>query len=507
MDFSLDVNPYFQILHNMIRQSDYDEESEQQAASINWVRENANTFRRVCARAEFGVIHVLFTYWDKHKTVPSLLVLNELLRGTQQNQTLLDIMTEYEKRRADLVQIPHLDLLVFLDQRKADYEKLKMGQILGTMVQITSGSIPDPDPKLKGKSWTGPRDAQKYFHEQMQKGIFLDDVQANGGVLADIIGGMEVEYDQAESDSKNNNLYIPTGIGPIDSHLGGLRRKELNGILGFVAQKKSTVLRTIGYEAALRGFRVLHIPLESDCKEEQNFYAIQHAEAFFKSGISKKRLDRAVLSEEEKAQLFRKVIPDFQASIGKNIIVYTPGATRAWADVRSIIERENDKEPIDLIMLDYLTLLSTPGNRDDIADKMAIVQDAKQLALNGNNGKGFCILTPVQGNRKGFEEAAERGGEWYTTGIAKYSELDKSLDNLFYVYFDDEMNSHNQMKMGSCKTRRDSNIPALFVSVNAVSGMVEKSNDLEGSGTVTAAKPDNKPTTLSPEIDDMRQYY
>jgi len=124
------------------------------------------------------------------------------------------------------------------------------------------------------------------------------------------------------------------------------------------------------------------------------------------------------------------------------------------------------------VQLEYLTMLATPGARDDIADKMAIIQDAKRLAMTANGGKGMCIVTPVQGNREGFDDAGEHDGAWSTNGIAKYSELDKSLDNCFYVYFDDEMNGQNRMKMGSCKTRRGFNIPSTMVLVDSKSGQV-----------------------------------
>jgi hypothetical protein len=386
---------------------------------------------------------------------------------------MLDVIGEYDKYAEELEVVPVLNLDMYLDQRKEDYEKFKLSRVFSIADQITVGSVQMTD---KEKTiYAGPRDALKFIHKAFQEGILLDDAPALGGLLADTAPQIIGRYDRLETDSKNNNLFIPTGISLIDNHLGGLRRKELNGVLGFTAQRKSGVVRTIGYNAAFSGFRVLHIPLESDYYEEETVYAVMHAQYHCNDNehsISKTRVDRALLSDADKALFFGKVIPDYQAKVAKNITVYSPGISRNWADVRAIIERETDKDPVDLVIIDYLTMLSTPGARDDIADKMAIIQDAKRLAMTANDGKGLCIVTPVQGNRKGYDDAGEHDGAWSTTGISKYSELDKSLDNCFYVYFDDEMNRQNRMKMGSCKTRRSFNIPATFVSVDAGSGRV-----------------------------------
>lgn len=503
-EFQLDARPYFQILHNLLRQHEIDYDPEQTALVVEWVRTNSAILRKVTTTAEFGVLMVFYTHWDKHKIAPDRKMMDELIHSKTQPKTLLDTMAEYDNHAEDLEQVPHLNLDMYLDQRKQDYEKYKLAKALDIASQITLSSVQMTD-KAK-TTYEGPRDAMKYLHERFQTGILIDDVPAQGGVLADTATKIRGRYDQNETDSKNNNLFIPTGIALIDNHLGGLRRKELNGVLGFVGQRKSGVVRTIGYKAARSGFRVLHIPLESDYDEEETVYAVMHAQ-FYCYGqdhtISKSRVDRAILTPEEKEKFFEEVIPDYQEIVARNITVYSPGVSRDWADVRAIIERENDKEPVDLVIIDYLTMLSTPGNRDDIADKMAIIQDAKRLAMTANEGRGMCIITPVQGNRKGFEDAGENEGAWTTTGIAKYSELDKSLDNLFYVYFDDDMNNQNTMKMGSCKTRRGFNIPSTFVAVETNSGMVlnEEVKDVQPASTGGGAKEPAKDQPMSQEID------
>lgn len=503
-DYQADAKPYFQIIHNLIRQGDLEYDPDHALASITWVREHAMTLRRICSKSESAILVLIYGYWDKYKTLPSVLVLNELISAQQKNQPLIDLMAEYAKYEPELQHVSPHDLHVYLDQRKDDWEKYQLLRAITVAGDIVVGSVPDA--RDKNKSYTGPRDALRYLHERVQSGILIDDVPARGGALSDTTASMRGDYAERLRDSVSHNLFIPTGIPLIDNHMGGLRRKEMNGILGFVGQRKSIILRTIGYNAARLGFRVLHIPLESDCSEEEIFYTVRHAECMLGDSdlntITKKKVDRALLTDEEHEAFFEGVIPDFQANVGGNLIVYTPGASRSWLDVKAIIERENDKNPVDLVLLDYFTMLSTPGNRDDIADKMMIIQDAKRLALTANDGRGLCILTPVQGNRSGYENAAANQGEWSTTGIAKYSELDKSLDNLFYVYFDNEMNLQNKMKMGSCKTRRDANIPASFVTVSDLSGMlIPDPDDQEVKMTG-----DKETKAMSPELAEFNDW-
>jgi hypothetical protein len=111
---------------------------------------------------------------------------------------------------------------------------------------------------------------------------------------------------------------------------------------------------------------------------------------------------------------------------------------------------------VDLVLIDYLTLLNDPTARDAQAAMTTIVQDAKQVALKANGGKGLAFVNPVQGNRKEYEDAQANDGAWETTGINQYSEL----DNCLYVFTSEEIAASSQLKMGSCKHRCGADIPA-----------------------------------------------
>ncbi|MGA7244569.1 MAG: hypothetical protein WBX19_15380 [Terracidiphilus sp.] len=82
------------------------------------------------------------------------------------------------------------------------------------------------------------------------------------------------------------------------------------------------------------------------------------------------------------------------------------------------------------------------------------------------------MLTPIQGNRDGYKDATANEGQWELTGIYKYSEIEKSLDNCFYTWFNDAMDRNNIMRMGTCKSRRNSLIRPTDVTIDKVSGLV-----------------------------------
>jgi hypothetical protein len=92
---------------------------------------------------------------------------------------------------------------------------------------------------------------------------------------------------------------------------------------------------------------------------------------------------------------------------------------------------------------------------------VALIQNAKQVA--------FKSREPLR------VRGSDRACRWDTTGIFMFSELDKSLDNCFYVYSSDELSAAGKLKIGSRKARRGANPPATFVDVDVTAGIVDVS--------------------------------
>jgi hypothetical protein len=476
-EHDLDQRPYFQLLHAMLREDGTDAEIDRTSRVMEWVLRTRHTIDRVCDRTEMQLIGILWEQFNLNKKTPTRDTMTMLIKSGQKPKALLDLLANYDKFVPDLKKLTHADMDVYLQVRTAEFEQNRLIRILENAKHIVTGGLVNPDNR-KGKEQlpdlVGTRDSMNYLMKKFQSGILVNDVRADGGLLSDFKDRIQVAYDKNKVAQLNGQLFIPTGIPLIDEHMGGLRRKELTGILGFVGQRKTAVLRTMGYNAAKAGFRVLHIPLESDFEDELTAYNLIHAHSGQYQGVGKltrRRYDAGELTDEEYNEFMSKIVDDFAEKVGNNLIVYDPKASRTWSDICAVIERENYINPLDLVLIDYLTLLGDPTARDAMAAKILMIQDAKQLTLNTGD-RGFAMVTPIQGNRKGYDEAQANDGAWETTGIHQYSELDKSLDNCLYVFTNDEISASGQIKMGSCKYRRGPNIPSTFVPINLSAGMV-----------------------------------
>ena len=135
-------------------------------------------------------------------------------------------------------------------------------------------------------------------------------------------------------------------------------------------------------------------------------------------------------------------------------------------------ELANQTTPIDLFFMDYLTLVSTNTVRDSKGEMEQNIKDAKQMALQFGNGRGVVFLTPIQGNRKGFEEAKATGGAWDMTGVNQYSEFDKSADLILSTFIDDAQWAESSITISSVKIRRAAPLPLFTVPVDSRVGLI-----------------------------------
>jgi len=487
-NLQIDPRPYFQLLHAMLRVSSSDAEIERTNRVMDWWMTNRKVVETVCTRDEMGLLAQVAKCWIDFKTTPTSVTLRTRVEGVPQPKVLFDLLDGYDKCEDYLQTLTHADMDLHLAERIKDYETLETVAMYTQAATIATGSIPNPaGTKFKPlPPLSGARDAQAYVAERMAKGILVNEVRPLGGKLGGN-GWRSIEQYRIDAIAKAaGKLTIPTGIAIIDEVMHGLHRREVTGVLGFGGQRKTAIVRTMAYNAAKAGFRVLHIPVETNYMEELIAYQIVHAHAqgtFHLPNISVSRRREIELTRQELNTFHGDVIPDFDAGVGENLRVFGLADDQyTWEAVRGIIVRENAKEPIDLVVVDYLTLIGDSSDRDHIQKVSAMVRDVKRLTLN-SPGDGFAFVTPIQGNRKGYEEAQENGGMWDTTGIFQYSELDKSMDNCLYVYTDDALAADGKLKLGSCKHRRGANLPSTFVEMHANSGMV----GLTKSGSFTVS--------------------
>jgi archaellum biogenesis ATPase FlaH len=462
---NLDPRLFFQIFHAMLRANSLADEAERSTRVLTWLSENLPTVSRVCERAQKNLLGIVYQHWLDHASAPSYTILESLVRKQDKPDAMIDLLKEYESIKSDLDEYDDMDMPALLAERKEDWEKAVIADLLRMAQQINKGA----------------RDAMAYIFEKLQQGALVDDQRAMGGSLRDNVEAVADSYNRTEIETHSGKLLIPTTFAEMDAVIGGLRRKHLVGILGFTGQRKSAVGRTIAYAAAEKGFRILHIPLESSAEEEFNIYGVMHSHhRNFANhplkGLSYKDFDNGAFTAEEKAFLEDEVLPDLRSTLRGDIIVRQP-VDRTWAGIKALIEMEQRIQPIDLIFIDYLSYIDVSHEKNQVEAINNIIREAKKLCLTFDGGRGVTLLTPIQGSREGNTRAVAAGGVWDKGGIGQFNEFEKTLDLLLYVFQDQELQAQDQLKMGTCKSRRSADALVTTYSIPADSGIVQSMTD------------------------------
>jgi hypothetical protein len=177
------------------------------------------------------------------------------------------------------------------------------------------------------------------------------------------------------------------------------------------------------------------------------------------------------LSDEEKEFLPRWLVPGLKLCLGTDLVLREV-RNQTWANVRDIIEIEDADQPLDLVVIDHIMLLDMSAERDPVRAMNQVVRELKNMALYHDDGRGLVIVSPVHGNRAGYERACLHEGAWEATDIYQYSDMEKSADTVMYCFQPDELRMENKVKLGFCKSRRHGTTPPQSVDIDPLVGMI-----------------------------------
>lgn len=231
--------------------------------------------------------------------------------------------------------------------------------------------------------------------------------------------------------NKMNEGYIVCkfGYSELDRQLGGIANNDFINILAYVKQFKSTLMRNIAYNALLQGKNILFLTLEmSDEEVEAEFQAI-HASNKVRFGtgrpvIKSEDIKNGTLSDEAEDFLFNEVIPDMANSDDLGILkVINPSEGEYFqSDMYADIDRTLSSMDIDIIFLDYLTMVKPKGTYDkqDVNDMFKYV---RKRALTSR----IPIINAVQANRAAYNAMLEDEFHRYGKDSAgDYNEIERS---------------------------------------------------------------------------------
>ena len=458
---------FWRIYHSLVRQDDSEEEIARATKACMWLAENAMRIRPIITIQQIEILTQVNMFWYTQKSAPSHVIIKETLERKSTVPGILEILSEYDEQEGLIVHSPE-DLGQLLEDLIEEWQTERLKAILKTSNRILNGVYRD----AKKKEYKGPKSAIKYLIEQIETGRICSSGPPMSGALNETIHEVMDLYEKYEADRLIGSLHIRTGVPQIDQHIA-IKRGDFVGVLGYAGQRKSSLCRTIAYNAARQGFNVLHVSLEQTYDEERIIYALMHSTdaKFANLGFTKQKFDSGDMTEEQKKYLRNVIIPDFEQNLPGRLIVRQPVDGTSWHSIKTIAEVTNQTTPIDLFFIDYLTLTSTTSLRESKAEMEQNIKDAKQFAMGFDGGRGLVFLTPIQGNRKGYEEATNTGGLWDMTGVYEYSEFEKSADWVLSTFMDAPLIKDNKVIISSVKTRRAQPLPLIEVPVDVTVGM------------------------------------
>jgi replicative DNA helicase len=216
--------------------------------------------------------------------------------------------------------------------------------------------------------------------------------------------------------SEDSALLIPTGFTALDEQIGGLERCEEAVIGGRTSMGKTSLAVDITLNAAGKGFRVFFVSVETSRVKLGIRMLSREAK------INSRKLRTATLAETERARLVN--------ASGKlsGLPVYVMDSESDWTNIKREIRRLK-RHGLDLVVLDYLTLLDIPTGKNERRDVAIgrIANEAKRLALSLN----IAVILLAQLNRK-TEDRADP--EPSMSDIRDSGEIEQAADLIIFPF-------------------------------------------------------------------------
>ena len=484
-DMTVDEKLTIPFMRSFIRLDDSPEEFRKTRNACFWLLSNLDRIKPYFTPQDFALLNCIYqTNWtsrsildDFGQTAEAATLNFETLQAVATEDNTLGILDRLEEIRDvepgmdvnDYVYRTQDDLNVAAEQMQRDYEAnhwLYFGQ---RIKMIARANWTDPESK---KVYGFAKGCRQYTYEQLEKGVLSDvGISRNQSY---ILNEDTEELIKIYDEEGLLNHTIQTGLPHLDETFQ-LKRGQLFGVLGYSKHRKTTLCRSIAYNALHQGFNVLWICIEQTAEEELTAFQVMHTHRMFPdTTVSVQKFDRHLLSPEERDEL-KQAGQDMKELPGRLKII-EPG-NRSWKMVEQMIQAEALITGWDVIVIDYLTLVQS-ANKDERAGMAEIIKAAKQLGKNLN----ALVMTPIQGNREGAERA--RGetnkageiivpeGEWGKEGIDTYSEFSKSCDCIITVWYGEFQQMAHEIIINLLINRRCGVMMPLLAKVSDEAGYI-----------------------------------
>lgn len=468
---------YYTLVKSLLRPDDADEAQKDSARrACIWLNDNIGQVRRYTEGERCTLLGLIWEHWTAHKEGPNTAIIDYSV-GQTKDPALMSLFSDF--RESDLADhsgwVHHEpeDLPVLWTTVVEEARIAKTVKLMNNAVIVATKGV-----ELKrGKDkvlYKGPDAALRYLWEMVDGGAMSTAATApTHGSLRGSAERVVSLYEQAEQpESKSRPQSI--GLRELDK-VTRPTAGQLIGVAGYAKSGKTRFGRTWNYHSICEGLNVLHLTYEQTFDEELIMYAIIHSwnRSIWpgRKGISYAAYTHQALTREEKAFLKQELIPDLREgrSLPGQLLIRQPTGDASWSDAMVQTTMANLQCPLDRLWIDYLTAISTTERDERIAyNKM--IQDAKTFAMNFDNGRGLCVATPFQINRDSWVKAGENDGRYESNCCYMYSQVEKAVDLLYYVYGNDKLTEENVVILGTCIDRHWPNVKPFRAAVEHACG-------------------------------------
>lgn len=221
-----------------------------------------------------------------------------------------------------------------------------------------------------------------------------------------------------------------------------------NAMVDFSIQHNSSFcLNSARYAAVEGGMNILVFTLEMSKEQVWRILACGHSANPRFNGrkpLSYSNQKSGTFDSEDENFYLNEVLPDLINPLYGKIIVETPSGTAATMNsIRAKAEAINRTTPLDMILIDYVGLVSGEKKVDHKQMLNENLKMAKQMAIEFDRGRGIFLMTPHQINRAGFDRASKAMGVYDIAALSDANEAERSSDVVITIYQD---RPHQQKK-------------------------------------------------------------
>lgn len=410
--------------------------------------------------------------------------LESLLHYVQANPThnkKLDKSEGYDEQISTLIEdddVRPIEASLLIENVYQKAFKMRLANIYATASVISTGGMENPNSKERG-----PAAADDYIQEEKQK-LVIKGAREFGGDMMDNLDYLETYINNFIG---GDNRRIFTGLGKIDDKclIGRKQRLRWIGILGYTHHGKSLLLASMLYNMVANGANVMLCPRESSVEEAMmGMVWLHHKKVCPDKPIAPRAEWMKAAITNEKYETVQTILRDFREgkTLPGKLVVYP---CKSWEDIEEKLTLTNKKYKYDVLAIDYFAHLdmdSGSKKESDMDKYKKALRKAQMLSMNGVDGdqSGLVVITPLQANRKGYEEAAKQEGDKYgiyenANAVEYFTQAAQDMDLLMSVWFEGDLCkevSPKQMLLHCLKGRGDMKFSTHRVEIHPDTGMV-----------------------------------